>query len=195
MKNWFVIFFCISLFFLSCTQNGVPLEKGYPRVYLPKKSYKKYTSDCGYSFELPKYAYIENKDYFMNQRLKSDSCWINVVFPDFNGKLHISYKYFNDSNVLFDLLEDSYRLTSKHTVRASYIKDSIIDKPNLKGLIYSVGGNAASAKQFILTDRKHQFLRGSLYFESTPNADSMAPVLSFITSDVLHFINTFSFHQ
>jgi gliding motility-associated lipoprotein GldD len=69
----------------------------------------------------------------------------------------------------------------------------VIDRPNLKGLIYSVGGNAASDKQFILTDYKHQFIRGAIYFATTPNYDSLKPAINFVDKDIYHLINTFKF--
>jgi gliding motility-associated lipoprotein GldD len=177
----------------SCTEDNIPREKAYPRFYFFKKEYKSFTSECGFSFELPTYTVIENKDSFRNQRLASDSCWFNIVYPDLNAKIHFSYKYYDDEIVLAQLLEDSYKLTSKHMSKASFINDSVIDRPNLKGLIYSVGGNAASDKQFILTDYKHQFIRGAIYFATTPNYDSLKPAINFVDKDIYHLINTFKF--
>ena len=177
----------------SCTEDNIPREKAYPRFYFPKKEYKPYISECGFSFELPTYTYIENKDSFRHQRLESDTCWFNIVYPELNAKIHFSYKYYDDEMVLAKLLEDSYKLTSKHMSKASFIKDSVIDKPNIKGLIYSVGGNAASDKQFILTDYKNQFIRGAIYFATTPNYDSLMPAIEFVDKDIYHLINTFKF--
>lgn len=175
--------------------DEIPRQKAYQRFYFPEKKYTSYLSPCKFGFELPVYAYIENKDSMRSQRLLLDSCWINVVFPELNGKIHMSYKYYENQEMLTKLLEDGYKLTSKHMVKASYIKDSIIDRPNLKGLIYSVGGNAASEKQFILTDYKHQFVRGALYFNSIPNYDSMKPVLDFVDRDINRLIETFHFSE
>lgn len=177
----------------SCTEDNIPREKAYPRFYFPKKEYRIYKSPCGFSFELPVYAHIENKDSFRNQRLETDSCWFNIVYPELNAKIHFSYKYYTDEMVLGKLLEDSYKLTNKHMSKASYIKDSIIDRPNIKGLVYSVGGNAASDKQFILTDYKNQFIRGAIYFATTPNYDSLKPAIEFVDADIYHLINTFKF--
>jgi len=178
---------------IGCTEDNIPREKAYPRFYLPNKDYKAYISPCGFRFELPTYTYIENKDSFRNQKLEADSCWFNIVYPDLNAKIHFSYKYYDDEMVLAKLLEDSYKLTSKHMSKASFIKDSVIDRPDLKGLIYSVGGNAASDKQFILTDYKHQFIRGAIYFATTPNYDSLKPAIDFVDKDIYHLINTFKF--
>lgn len=183
------------LILIGCTQDEVPRTKAYQRFYFPKKSYRTYRSECGFGFEMPTYAQIDTKDSFRQQKLDDGACWMNLSFPEWNGKIHLSYKYFENTDELTKLLEDSYRLTSKHMVKASYIRDSIIDEPNLKGLVYSVGGNAASEKQFVLTDYKNKFIRGALYFHSSPNYDSMRPVCEFIDQDIYHMISTFSFDQ
>lgn len=188
-----IIFSLVLCSILGCTQDNVLREKGYPRVYLPKKTYKKYTAECNYSFDIPSYCTIENKEYFRNEKLTSDSCWANIVFNGFNGKLHLSYKYYPNQETLTKLMEESYKLTSKHTIKATYIKDSIIDTDSIKGLVYTVGGNAASAKQFILTDYKHKFVRGAMYFSNTPNADSMKPVIDYVNQDIDRIIKTFKF--
>jgi gliding motility-associated lipoprotein GldD len=83
-------------------------------------------------------------------------------------------------------------LTFKHTYKASSIDDSLIRTPNgISGIFFNVGGNAATAKQFFVTDSVRHFLRGALYFDSTPNADSLGIVNSFLQEDMVHLINTF----
>ena len=54
-----------------------------------------------------------------------------------------------------------------------------------------MGGNAATASQFYLTDSVHHFLRGALYFDAAPNEDSLKPVNDFLLEDVRHMINSF----
>ena len=61
----------------------------------------------------------------------------------------------------------------------------------VSGVFFKVGGNAATAKQFFLTDTTKNFLRGALYFNVTPNADSLKPVQDFLQKDIDHMINTF----
>jgi gliding motility-associated lipoprotein GldD len=59
------------------------------------------------------------------------------------------------------------------------------------GMVYEIGGNAASSIQFHVTDSSQNFLRGALYFYAMPNADSLAPVISFVRSDIDHLLKTF----
>jgi hypothetical protein len=83
-------------------------------------------------------------------------------------------------------------MTYKHAYKATSIDDSAIRTPNgISGIFFNVGGNAATAKQFFLTDTTRHFLRGALYFNTTPNEDSLRIVNDFLVADMLHFINTF----
>jgi gliding motility-associated lipoprotein GldD len=74
--------------------------------------------------------------------------------------------------------------------------DAIIEHPfenqenHVYGILYEITGNAASPIQFIVTDSTRHFLRGSLYFNNTPNADSIAPVTAYIESDIRHLIES-----
>lgn len=64
--------------------------------------------------------------------------------------------------------------------------------PNgIGGVFFNVGGNAATAKQFFVTDTTRNFLRGALYFDSAPNEDSLGIVNLFLQKDMAHLINTF----
>jgi gliding motility-associated lipoprotein GldD len=53
-----------------------------------------------------------------------------------------------------------------------------------------VEGNAATSRQFYVTDSVHHFLRGALYFNSAPNADSLSIVNDFLETDMRHMIET-----
>ena len=103
--------------------------------------------------------------------------------------------YIRDSSAInqFDkMVADAYALTNKNDVAATSIKDSLIETQNgISGIFFKVGGNAATAKQFFLTDTTKNFLRGALYFNVTPNADSLKPVQDFLQGDLEHIINTF----
>ena len=48
--------------------------------------------------------------------------WINVVIPQLNGKIHLSYKPVKDNLELY--ITDSRTLVYKHTVKAQGIEES-----------------------------------------------------------------------
>ena len=77
--------------------------------------------------------------------------------------------------------------------KASGIKQIAIRDPkrNMYGLVYEINGmGAASPYQFYLTDSIHHFMRGSLYFDVVPNNDSLAPVISYVKTDIQHLFET-----
>lgn len=174
-----------SFAFTSCNENYAPKPRGYFRIELPAKNYVRYApSDCPFSFEIPDYANMARD----TNRL-AEPCWMYLQFPRFNGEVYLSYKSV-DKN-LNKLIEDAHTLVYKHTVKADDISENkIITANNAAGVVYEIGGNAASALQFFVTDSSAHFIRGALYFNTLPNNDSIAPVVTFLKEDVLHLISS-----
>jgi gliding motility-associated lipoprotein GldD len=114
-----------------------------------------------------------------------------LTFPNQHATVYLSYKDVQDD--LNQLFEDSRKLAYKHAAKASQIEEYSVNIPEKKvyGIIYEIGGNAASSIQFHISDSASHFLRGSLYFYAAPNSDSLEPVTSFIRSDIEHLIQTF----
>lgn len=172
----------------SCSSDDfIPKPKGYFRIDLPPKQYRKYNNDCPFAFEFHKEAEIKKGN---------EPCWMNIEYPDQKATIHISYKKIeNDSSKkqIEQCIEDSRSLVYKHTVKASDIIEDRIrdDSSKVYGLLYSLEGNTASSMQFYLTDSAHHFIRGALYFNVATNADSLSPVIRYIQDDILHFVNTF----
>ncbi len=179
------------LFLVSCNSAYTPKPRGYYKITFPEKGYQHFNNGaCPFTFDYPKYGVI-NRDTIFLDTLPDNPCWFNITFPTLNGNLYLSYKEITRENSLNSLIEDAHKMTFKHAVKADFIDENYLSTPNhVYGIYYEVGGNAASALQFFITDSIKHFLRGSLYFYNTPNADSIAPVLSFIKPDVMELIKT-----
>ncbi len=173
------------LLFICCKRHYTPKPAGYLRIDFPEKVYQIYNSSCPYTFEYPLYGKIT-----ADTSKITEPCWINIEFPNFGGKIHISYKPVN--NNVNTYIEDSRTLAYKHTVKADAISETLYtnDERRVYGLLYQIKGDAASSVQFYLTDSTKHFLRGSLYFNVQPNADSLAPVIDFFTEDIMHLVET-----
>jgi gliding motility-associated lipoprotein GldD len=175
----------LLLSLIGCNPHYTPKPDGYLRIDFPEKAYQIYNSSCPYTFEYPIYGRIVPD----TSRI-TEPCWINIEFPQFAGKIHISYKPVkNNVNVY---IEDSRTLAYKHSVKADAIRETLYTDNDRKvfGLLYEIKGDAASSVQFYLTDSTRHFLRGSLYFNVQPNADSLAPVIDFFKEDIMHLIET-----
>ena len=206
--SFFLFFYLI--FLVACNSPYVSKKRGYFNVSFPQRSYQKFDQEgFPYSFEYPTYAQIvKDSTYFDNN--PEDKYWVNVDFPQFRGRVFLSYKSvggkalykikqsngsYKDSlgtNVFDRMVGDAFNLTNKNNVVSNSIKDSLIHTPNnIYGVFFKVGGNAATAKQFFLSDTTKNFIRGALYFDVTPNADSLQPVQDFLQADLEHMISTF----
>jgi len=182
----FFLLLCSVVGFASCNQDYTPKPRGYMRISLPEKEYKLIETGCPYSFEIATYSVFKP-----DTRTQSDSCWFNIEYPQFKAQLYFSYLPINGN--LAGYLEDSRELTNKHISKASGIEETLIIKDDTRvyGMLYTVeGSRAASPLQFHLTDSTDHFLRGALYFNVSPNNDSLAPVIDFLKEDIRHLIET-----
>jgi len=188
MKKIIFIVFPI-LFLVSCNTDYTPKPRGYMKIDYPEKNYLRFDEGAPFSFNYPEYARMD-KDTSDN----AEPWWYNIFFPSFDATIYLSYKEVNDNVNLF--IEDSRTLAYKHTIKAESIDESLIYLPerNLYGIIYDLKGNTASSLQFFLTDSSANFLRGSLYFNTSPEKDSLAPIVSFIRIDLEELINSFQWN-
>ncbi len=192
-----VVFFYTALALIittlsACTDEYSPKQKAYPRVVFPERKYELFVpANCPFQFEKPVYTTAENDTTFFGEK-QDNPCWWNVSFGDFNGTINLTYKDINKDETFESLVEDAHKLSFKHSKKADYIDEVKVENPNgVGGILYDVGGDAASNVQFFLTDSNKHFIRGALYFNNTPNSDSMLPVMNFVREDLKHLLKTF----
>ena len=196
---------------IACNSPYTPKERGYFRIDFPERKYKVFeAAGYPYTFEYPVYARIARDSSFFEDN-PDNPYWINIDYPAFNGRVYLSYKTIGGTSVYkvkqgesyrdslvrntFDGLRDeAYRMTFKHTPKASGISDSLLVNPGgAYGVYFKVDGDAATSRQFYLTDSVRHFLRGALYFDVAPNADSLSVVNDFLEQDMLQLIRTLRF--
>ena len=211
--SYLIIILAFSIL-AGCNSTYTSKKKGYFKIDLPEHGYTAFNNPAfPYAFEYPVYAsIIQDSTYFDSS--PENPYWINIDFPALHARVFLSYKIiggkayykikqadgsYKDSTGInqFDrMVNDAFNLTNKNEALASSIKDSIIHtKNNISGIFFKVGGNAATARQFFLSDTTRHFLRGALYFDATPNADSLRPVQDFLQKDLEHMINSFQWKE
>ncbi len=183
---YLIIALLFALANTSCQQKSKPKQREYFRITFPNKEVVNFDTLYPYKFQYPKYANIK-----IDTDINTEPFWININFNSFNANVHVSYKKIE--NNLEQLLQDSRTLVYKHVVKADAIEEIMINKTADKvyGIIYYIKGNAATPVQFFVTDSTKHFLRASLYFNVYPNKDSLAPAISFLTTDIEKIIETF----
>jgi gliding motility-associated lipoprotein GldD len=198
----------ILLLSLACNGPYTPRPRGYYRIDFPERSYVMFQEQgFPYHFEYPAYGRVV-RDSSLFDGAEENPYWINIDFPRFNGRIYLSYKAIGgyslykvkrgdryvDSmamNTFDQLVDEAYRMTFKHTSKASGITDSVFSTDKgVYGAYFKVEGNAATARQFYVTDSTRHFLRGALYFDTTPNEDSLSVVNEFLEEDMRHLIRS-----
>jgi gliding motility-associated lipoprotein GldD len=192
MRNLLLVLFTFSLVATACREPiYTPKPRGYFQIDFPEKKYTQFNNaGYPYAFEYPVYGTIEKDTMFFEEKTENP-WWININFKTLGGVVFMSYKEINGANNLEQLLEDSYNLSHYHTKKADYINEPVFHtENNVHGIFYDVGGEAASAFQFFATDSNKHWIRGALYFDVAPNADSLKPMNEFLREDIVRMVKS-----
>lgn len=184
-----IVFTC----FFACNNAERPLPKPhqYPRVDFPQKKYNDFSDiECDVRFKIPAYSLVEKKTAFFDEK-PLHPCWFDVTFPAFNGRLHCSYFDVTNREVFDELVDDVFDLVSKHRSKASFARESIIEKEDVNGILFDIDGPVASPYLFYLTDSTSHFFMGSMYFKNKVNPDSMQIIHDFVREDVVTLLESF----
>jgi gliding motility-associated lipoprotein GldD len=188
----------ILLTMYSCVNEQVntPKPRMYPRVIYPEQTYNKFLLDvCNFTFEKPAYAKVKTGIKFFNET-SSHPCWFDLELEEFQGAIHFSYNPIEDSKSLDKFVSDAFRIVEQHNTKAEYREEVLIENPNgVNGLLFNLEGPVASPINFFLTDTTNHFVRASLYFNSSVDPDSIAPVLDFVSKDIQKILETFEWKE
>ena len=196
--------------FVAC-QSDDPVARpyAYARAILPRVQTAQYRGNCLpviFDYNAAAKPVCVNPSELPHNSSKSspnDLQWMNLSYPALGAQWHLSYhpisgvRYQDGRQVerrdaLAVLMAETQRMTFKHTLKATAIEEEIISYPEHKvyGTLYVVGGDAASQTQFYVTDSVKHYLRGSLYFEVSPNSDSLQPYSAYLLKDMRRILAT-----
>lgn len=184
-----ILYFFLIMVLISCEdQNYIPKPVGFVRMDFPAHSYAKYSKDCPFEFEFGK-----SSNYVAIEGRENASCWFNLEYPQLKAKVHFSYLVIDKEEVA-NYIKDARKMALEHLSRADDFEENVVVDRDAKvyGVIYDFKGSTASNMQFYLTDSVHHFIRGALYFEVTPKADSLAPAEKYVEEELNHLIRTFT---
>lgn len=177
----------------SCGEDATPIPKprAYPRVIYPEARLVQFDLGvCPLTFSYPDYMTIRQETSFFDGE-PPHACWFDLHMEEFNADLHCTYSPVRNYTEFQMLVQDAFRLANEQNKRASYIEDFQIRLPDgVSGMAFSLEGPSASPFQFFLTDSTRHFLRGSLYFNTRPNPDSLAPIVDYVRKDLVRIMES-----
>lgn len=183
-----IIVYFLLLLLGGCNEKYTPKPYGYYRIDFPEKNWIPVGDSLPYQFEMATTATIEP-----DSDPEAEAGWVNIYYPQYNAKIHLSYKKIVADTSLRHFTEDCHHMAYTHTIKAESINEKYYRNNHISGLIYFIEGNTASSTQFYVTDSVHHFLRGALYFKQHPDKDSLAPVIHFLRQDIVNLMETIRF--
>ncbi len=184
-KIWLLV---LVIGLVSCGKKDyLPKPKGFNRIELPPHEYQALPDSFPYSFEYSKLVDLKADSSWIAERY-----WIHLYYPYFDADVQVTYKPIRDlDSLLQGYYVDSYRLTSKHNVKAYAIEEMVMELPNGNwASVSELEGEVPSQYQFHVSDSTKHFLRGALYFKTSTKNDSLRPVINYLKEDIHHLLNT-----
>ena len=174
----------VLLLLNSCGSDAIPKPKGYFRIDLAEPQYQLWTPDCPFSCEIPVHVVVKPREG------EGMTCWNDLRFPSQRATVHLTYR--TVGNDLAQLIGEAHEFKSKHESKAVKITNTRVlrDSARVYGNLFDVEGDVASPMVFYLTDSTDHFLYGALYFDTRPNADSLAPVTQRLREEMRHLATT-----
>ncbi|MCF0061400.1 gliding motility lipoprotein GldD [Dyadobacter chenwenxiniae] len=190
MLKKILLFSLIWIVLASCSKKEeryVPKPKGFNRLDLPPHAYQKLTQPHPYTFEISKFA-----EALPDTFRTAGKDWIFINYPQFKANIQITYKEIgNNPALLKSYIDDSYKLASKHQIRASAIQEQrVMSKTGKTAILFKIEGDVPSPYQFYTTDSTKHFMRGAIYFPTATKNDSLAPVIDYLQKDMIQLLNT-----
>lgn len=186
----FLITMGLCVFFSACKPRPLPEPKpmGYFRIDLPNHQYRTLDTSLPFRYEQSVFANTTI------EKQKNNTLWMTVSYPDLKASLRFTCFEVKNADSLRKLMVSEDKMVKFHYQKADDVQYSVIKDPetHLWGQTYEIyGKEVATPFQFWLTDSAHRFVRATLYFDETPNNDSLQPVIQYLKEDAMHLINTF----
>jgi len=192
MKSKFLCFLLIAPLSVSCSSDYSPKPKGYFRIDLPEPVYHDLLRFPDFTCSISDQVRVDE----VNDTVNKNKIAFNLIYPRYRAQIYCTCFRINapDFSVFS---EESRRMAYFQEQKAKGIKETAYDHPEQKvyGLVYEIDGNAASPIQFVITDSTKSFFRGALYFDTSLNRDSIAPVLAYINKDIHVMMESFQWKQ
>ena len=165
-----------------------PKPTTYYRIELPDKTYQTYdTAALPITFDYPSSATVVMK------KDQPSVKWIDILYPEYNGVIFLSYKKLRTPASLGAEVDTADQLLRLHFQKSSGVEEQAYNNPAERVFANTYrlkGQQVASTFQFWATDSTNNFVRGALYINSTPNYDSLEPVINYLQDDARRILET-----
>ncbi len=174
----------VGLLFVSCREY-TPKPLGYFRIEPDTPRYAPLVLDRPYTFHISQLVEADT--------LLAEKGWLTLSYPSLNVKVYCSY-FPITASLLPEMEKEARDFVVRHAKSVDQIQEQVYANPeaHVFGSLFLLDEAAASPIQFMLTDSSSRFFRGAVFYGGATNADSLAPVYTYLQRDVIALIETFT---
>lgn len=186
MSVYVLLLLFVSIMAFDCSRSS-DTKSVYPKVELPEVVYTMSPDSFPFRFD------VSNQAKFSAKQNKNGAYFCDVIYPALNAQIYCTWHKITPDKFLL-MSEESRRMVYQHTEIATEINEKLYsnDMTGIYGMLYDIKGPVATPLQVALTDSTNFFFNASLYFNATPNADSIAPYLTYIRKDIVRMMESFT---
>lgn len=186
VSAWWALMVTALMVLSACSEayQPTPRPRGFPRMDLPEHSYVAYNSaNCPFSFEMPAYGKLT--------RTREDSCVLDIAFPQFDARWHVTYRNIPASGQPVEFHREEHRkLVFKHIQKVSQIQEEELKVEAGEGIMYKLYGSVGTPAQLFVADSSRNALIAAFYFDAAVENDSLSPAVDFLMEDLMHMAST-----
>lgn len=165
------------------TSNAVPKPEGWPRVEIPAESYTINEID-GIEVAINSAATVDSR--------KNDDggTWLDITYPSFgNSRLYLTLLTAADGNELKSILENRSERMELNSGGAITELIELTSDGGWDGRLAVTRSSLTTPVQMLAHDGRH-VVTGALYLNFPPSTqpDSIAPIVTAVSRDLLHTI-------
>lgn len=186
MSVYVLLLLFVSIMAFDCSHSS-DTKAVYPKVELPEVIYTMSPDSFPFRFD------VSDQAKFFAKQDKNGAYFCDVVYPALNAQIYCTWHKITPDKFLL-MSEESRKMAYQHMEVATGIDEKFYtnDLTGVHGLLYDIKGPVATPLQVALTDSTNFFFNASLYFDATPNIDSIAPYLAYIRKDIVRMMESFT---
>lgn len=184
-----VVGICAAVFAAGCdSYEPYPRKRAFHRIDMPDSAavqLKAFQNGvCPFTFSYPADGEI-TRDH-------TDSCWVDIHFPKYDCKWHITYRNVRASGKPANFhFEEHRRLVYEHSKKATKIVNSAMRVPAGTATVYEIFGNVGTPTQyFVLDTTLSNNMMLTVYFQTALRNDSLAPIIDYMKRETRRSIRS-----
>lgn len=180
------IIFIFAIFLTSCSGRAGNASASGKGQDAEEVSYVELKSDT-----IPFIIDIAGNALYNIRSNDSVTYFFDIYYPETTAHLYCTFRHITEKQVP-QLMDEASRLAYNHLVSSSFVDEvPVSNSYGAEGILYDLGGKAATPFQLMLTDGFSYFFNASLYFDNGSHGEDVPELVEGMRVDIEKLIYSF----